>query len=233
MSMPWALRAILIRSPKALMAPWAQQDPQYCVGSSCEMVFRFFVGWLGWFLLVRLRWCYCCHTMQQKKLRVTVLLDNGSTLGINLRRKGLVGTSYCMAVGGGLALKWSWTYQTSVHHSTSHETSGLYLGWHLAPHDFTQGYKTFVWNLTGIGYNIMSIPPIMRNNNVHGFWSVSDAVYDIYDVSMALEFSNISIFQPLLLKSNIQFFKFLCVKTTSVSSHQDSWGMCWLRDMVQ
>lgn len=73
---------------------------------------------------------------------------------------------------------------------------------------------TWLHNLTGIGYNIMSIPPIRRNHDVHGFWSVSDAVYDIYDVSMALEFNNISIFQILLLKSNIQFFKFLCVKTT-------------------
>lgn len=69
--------------------------------------------------------------MQQKNLRVTVLLDNGSTLGINLRRKGLFGTSYCMVVGGGLPVKWPWTLQTEAildNTSTSHETSGLYLG---------------------------------------------------------------------------------------------------------
>lgn len=71
---------------------------------------------------------------------------------------------------------------------------------------------TWLHNLTGIGYNIMSIPPIMRNHDIHGFWSVSDAVYDIYDVSMALEFNNISIFQILLLKSNIQFFNVFASK---------------------
>ena len=155
-----------------------------------------------------------------KKIRVKVLWDNGSTLGINLQRKGLVGT-YELHI----AWQWvdieDWGHFGQYHkHTLFGHTKHQYISWN---------FRAVPWLTLGS----MSIPPIMRNNHVRGFWSVSDAVYDIYDVSMALEFSNISIFQPHLLKSNIQFFKFLCVKTTSVSSHPGSWGMCWLRDMVQ
>ena len=34
MSTPFALRAILMRSPSAEMAPCAQQEPQYCRGDA-------------------------------------------------------------------------------------------------------------------------------------------------------------------------------------------------------
>lgn len=105
--------------------------------------------------------------------------------------------------------------------NTSHETSGLYLGWHLAPQ--------LDW------YRIQYHEHTTHNAQPWRPWFLKCVWCSVWYL-WCIYGSRLQQHQYLSTPAfEIQYsvLQCLCVKTTSVSSHQDSWGMCWLRDMVQ